>query len=329
MTAKRGYQTDPLGGVAAGVFISRGAPREGVAHLSIRGEIPVFQSFFSRGNLRYLSSSDRTELLVRFANRGLAGPVRLRFVILLGFICFAIPLVAEQPYASPPDSESSSSSSPAPLTSEQRRQRAAEEVKAEEHQRILRVVPNFNTTDIADAEPLSPGQKFQLAVKGGLDPFSFVAVGIDAGISQAENNFASYGQGAKGYGKRFAASFADSFDGEILGNALLPVLLKQDPRYFRKGTGSFRSRFTYAMISTVKCKNDNGRWGPNYSNILGNFAAGGISNLYYPAPDRGVRLTAERALVDTAEGTLGAVFVEFWPDISSRLFHRHRSTDFR
>ena len=208
--------------------------------------------------MRILPCSGKTEFLARFANRGLAGPVRLRCGFLLGIICLAIPLVAGQPYASPADDEDSSSRSPAPLSSEQHRQRAAQELKAEEHQRILRVVPNFNTSNIADAESLSPAQKFQLAVKGGLDPFSFVAVGFDAGISQAENNFPSYGQGAKGYGKRFAASFADSFDGEILGNALLPVLLKQDPRYFRRGTGSFRKRFTYAVMSTVKCKNDNG-----------------------------------------------------------------------
>jgi hypothetical protein len=115
----------------------------------------------------------------------------------------------------------------------------------------------------------------------------------------------------------------ENFNGTMLGNAVFPVLLKQDPRYFRKGTGGFRSRLFYALMTTVKCKDDNGRWAPNYSNILGNLAAGGISNLYYPAADRGASLTLQRALVVTAEGAIGAVFVEFWPDISSRLFHRH------
>jgi hypothetical protein len=109
----------------------------------------------------------------------------------------------------------------------------------------------------------------------------------------------------------------------MFGGWLFPVLLKQDPRYFRKGTGSFRSRFYYALKkTTVLCKDDNRRWVPNYSTILGNLAAGGVSNLYYPAADRGVGLTIQRALVVTGEGALGSVFVEFWPDISSRLFRR-------
>lgn len=206
------------------------------------------------------------------------------------------------------------------------RERAATELKDEEQQRILGVMPNFNTSNVANAEPLSASQKMQLALKGALDPFAFLAAGMDAGMSQAENNFGTYGQGAAGYGKRFGASYADSFAGAMLGNAVLPILLKQDPRYFRKGEGSVGSRLVYALMSTIKCKNDSGRWAPNYSNVLGNLAAGTISNLYYPSNDRGVSLTLERAMVVTVEGSAGAVFVEFWPDISRRIFPR-RSRD--
>lgn len=197
----------------------------------------------------------------------------------------------------------------------------------EEHQRILGVAPNFNTSYIQDAEPLTAKQKFGLALHSALDPFTFVAAGFDAMLSQAENNFAGYGQGAEGYGKRFGASYLDSFDGTMIGNALFPAVLKQDPRYFRKGTGSFGSRFFHAVISTVECKNDNRKWAPNYSNILGNLAAGGISNLYYPRSDRGVGLTFERAAVVSGEGAIGSVFVEFWPDISRRLFHKKNGVD--
>lgn len=208
-----------------------------------------------------------------------------------------------------------------------RRLKAAAELRDQEHQRILGVMPNFNTSNVKDAEPLSPRQKFELATKGAFDPFTFAAAGLDAGWGQAENDFPEYRQGAVGYAKRFGAAYADSFDSTMIGNALLPVLLKQDPRYFRKVTGSVFSRFSYALFSTLKCKDDNGKWSLNYSNVLGNIAAGGISNLYYPPADRGVGLTFQRAATVTAEGALGAVFVEFWPDISRKMFPKHRAAN--
>lgn len=198
---------------------------------------------------------------------------------------------------------------------------AAEQLRQEEQQRIFGIVPDFNTSNISDAAPLSPEQKFQLALKGALDPFAFLAAGFDAALSQRSDNFSGYGQGAAGYSRRFQASYVDSFDAAMLGNALLPAVLHQDPRYFRKGTGSFQDRLFYSVLSTVRCKDDNGKWAPNYSNLLGNVAAGGIANLYYPSTDRGAALTFERALTVTAEGAIGAAFYEFWPDISRKIFH--------
>ena len=117
--------------------------------------------------------------------------------------------------------------------------------------------------------------------------------GAIAGIEQAQNQFSGYGQGAQGYGKRYGAAFADTVTGTFLGGAVLPALLKQDPRYFYKGTGSTRSRILYAIANSVICKGDNGHWQLNYSGILGDLASGGISNLYYPAQDRGAGLVFE------------------------------------
>jgi hypothetical protein len=186
-------------------------------------------------------------------------------------------------------------------------------------------MPNFNTSNVADAEPLLPQQKLQLALKGALDPFTFVAAGFDAALSQGGSDFASYGHGSSGVGKRLGASYMDTFDGTMPGDAVFPILLKQDPRYFRKGAGTFTSRLAYAVSATFRCKNDSGDWAPNYSNIPGNVAAGGLSNLYYPSSDRGLSLTLQRTLVVTAEGTGGAILVEFWPDISRKVFpKRHR-----
>lgn len=197
--------------------------------------------------------------------------------------------------------------------------KSAQEVQREEHQRILGVVPNFNTSYVQDAAPLSKKQKFNLAFKSAIDFGTILVAASDAAFNEWTDSFPEYGQGMKGYGKYLGASYADSFDGTLLGNAVFPALLKQDPRFFRKGTGSFSSRLFYAIGTTFWCKNDNGGRGPNYSNLLGNIAAGGISNLYYPADDRGVGLTFERGAVVTAEGAIGGVFEEFWPDIARKV----------
>ncbi len=223
------------------------------------------------------------------------------------------------------NSESAPRQQPQPQSPESQRQKAEQELKQQEQQRILGVVPNFNTTDLQNAAPLSPDQKFRLAFRSALDPFQFVAAGLDAALSQAENNFSGYGQGAQGYGKRVGAAYTDQFSGLFWGNAVFPTLLHEDPRYFRKGKGSFKSRLFYAMSTTLWSKSDNGTWGSNYANLAGNIAAGGLANLYYPSNDRGVGLTFQRAFTVTAEGTIGALFGEFWPDIDRRVFHQHRS----
>jgi hypothetical protein len=199
-------------------------------------------------------------------------------------------------------------------------QLAAEQVRQQEKQRIAGVVPNFNVSYNEDAVPLSPKQKLHIAFRTAVDPVSFGVAGFDAARSQIQNDFPGYGQGLQGYGKRWGAAYADNFDGTLLGNAIFPILFRQDPRYFRRGTGSFSSRLFYSLSTTVWSKRDSGKWGPNYANVLGNLAAGGISNLYYPASDRGADLTFERGFTVTAYGALGGVFNEFWPDVAHRIF---------
>ncbi len=171
---------------------------------------------------------------------------------------------------------------------------AQEQIKVEEKQRVLGVVPNFYVTYESNPAPMTAKQKFGLAWKTTIDPVSFGLTGVTAGIQMLGDDFDGYGQGAAGYAKRYGASYADFVTGTFIGAAILPAVLKQDPRYFYKGTGSKRSRLLYAMASAVICKGDNGRWQTNYSNILGSFAAGGISNLYYPSEDRGAELTFEK-----------------------------------
>jgi hypothetical protein len=189
---------------------------------------------------------------------------------------------------------------------------AEEQVKIEEKQRVLGVIPNFYVSYQQDALPLQPRQKFELAWKTTIDPVTFAATGAFAGVQQAQNQFSGYGQGAHGYAKRYGAAYGDAFIGTMIGGAILPSLLKQDPRYFYKGTGSTRSRILYALANAVICKGDNGHWQPDYSGILGALAAGGISNLYYPAKSRnGAGLTFENTLIGIGGSAVANLFQEF------------------
>jgi Carboxypeptidase regulatory-like domain len=190
---------------------------------------------------------------------------------------------------------------------------AEEEIEVEEKQRVFGVIPNFYVSYVPNAVPLTSRQKFTLAWKTTVDPFTFVFSGIIAGVEQAQNDFSGYGQGAQGYAKRYGAAYADVLTGTFIGSAILPSLLKQDPRYFYKGTGSKRSRILYAIANAVICKGDNGHWQANYSSIIGSLAAGGISNLYYPTQNRnGVWLTFETALIGTGASAAANLFQEFF-----------------
>jgi hypothetical protein len=190
---------------------------------------------------------------------------------------------------------------------------AEDEIKVEEKQRLLGVFPNFYVSYLPNAVPLTAKQKFELAWKATTDPVSFVVTGVVAGIEQADNAFSGYGQGAQGYAKRYGAAYADQVSGTFIGSAILPSLLKQDPRYFIKGTGSRKSRVLYAMANAVICKGDNGHWQANYSFIIGDLAAGGISNLYYPAKNRnGAALTFENTALVIGGGAIGNIFQEFF-----------------
>jgi hypothetical protein len=189
---------------------------------------------------------------------------------------------------------------------------AEEQIKDQEQQRILGVLPNFYTSYVWRAAPLTAGQKFRLAARTSVDPVTFGIAAATAGIEQSLNSFSGYGEGSEGYAKRFAASYADDVIDTMIGSAVLPSILHQDPRYFYKGTGSVSSRALYAISTVVICRGDDGRWEPNYSNVAGNLISAGISNLYYPASNRtGAAVTIDNALIGTAEGAASALLQEF------------------
>jgi hypothetical protein len=218
--------------------------------------------------------------------------------------------------------QSSASSQAAPASSQQtpaasqktQEQVAEEQLKQEKKQRIG-VLPNFNASYISDAVPLTPKQKFKLMFSTEKDPATIGFSMLVALIGQAEGSHAAYGGGIGGYGKRFGQNYADTFDGAFWGNAVLPSWWHQDPRYFRLGTGSAKHRIAYALLTNIRAKHDGtGKWEPNYSNLVGNLISGGISNIYLPANERGLGSTFEGAATVTAEGGIGSMLEEFYPD---------------
>lgn len=189
---------------------------------------------------------------------------------------------------------------------------ASEQLRQEEKQYVMGVMPNFYVSYVPNAPPLSTRQKFDLAWKSMIDPFNFAMVGAAAGVQQASNSFAGYGRGVRGYARRYGAGFADSSVDNFIGGAFLSSWWKQDPRYFYKGTGTTRSRVLYAIANSVICRGDNGHWQVDYSAIAGGLAAAGISNLYYPAGSRaGVALTFENLGVGFASNAGQNLLQEF------------------
>ena len=160
----------------------------------------------------------------------------------------------------------------------ERIERAKEEIKEQEQQRLFGVMPNFFVSYLPDAAPLTTKQKFELSWKARLDPVEFAVVGITAGVQQARNDYPGFGDGAEGYAKRYAAAYANVLTRNLITQVVMPAVFKQDPRYFYKGTGSTPSRIGYALSRAVVKKGDNGHWQPNYSGLLGSLASGALSN---------------------------------------------------
>jgi hypothetical protein len=187
---------------------------------------------------------------------------------------------------------------------------AAKQVKAELRQRVFGVIPNFYVVYDRDAVPLPAKLKFKLALKASTDPVIFAAVAFTAAIHQAGDT-PDFGQGAKGYGQRMGALYVNGVDDIMIGEAILPSLLHQDPRYFYQGTGSKRSRAFHALANAFICKGDNGKWQPNYSNVGGDLAAGAISNLYYPPANRGTGIVFENAAIAAGGRMANGLVQEF------------------
>lgn len=193
---------------------------------------------------------------------------------------------------------------------------------AKEDKHILGVIPNYKTVPSAKDVfvPLSIKEKFKLASDDSFDPFVIPIVGMYAGISQVGHQTPSWGLGTKGYAKRYAASFVDSTDGNFMTEAILPTLLRQDPRYFRLGEGGVGKRVAYSLTRVLVTRTDSGKNSFNLSEVAGNFASGAVSNLYYPQEGRGIWPTTRRGAQQTMFDAVFNVLKEYWPDIRKKVF---------
>ena len=192
------------------------------------------------------------------------------------------------------------------------------------------IISAYTASYSADAPPLRGSEKMRLALQSSLNPLTFATAFVVAGYHEAKDDYgAGYGWGAQGYGKRVGAAYLDTFTSTMIGSGVLPTLLRQDPRYFRLGQGTFRHRVLYAAVtSTLICKGDRSRkWQPNYSALGGAIGSAAISNIYYPADQSGLSQTAQNGAIVAGEGALFGIFREFWPDVSRKLFHRNASQE--
>jgi hypothetical protein len=189
--------------------------------------------------------------------------------------------------------------------------------------RIMGVLPNYRTADgTKDFEPLTAGEKFKIAGKDSFDWPVYILAGAFAGMRQLSDDTPSFGQGLKGYSKRYGAALGDQVIGNMMTEAVLPALLHEDPRYFRKVHGSVWGRTTYALTRILVTRTDADKWRFNTSEVLGNGITASIGNAYYP-DNRNFSGTMQRFGSQLGTDALSNVLKEFWPDIKRRWFQRH------
>ena len=185
------------------------------------------------------------------------------------------------------------------------------ELKQEEGQRLLGIVPNFYFSYIWNAAPLNRKQKLRLAVRAATDPYTFARVGVTAGVQQARGTYPEFGDSFGGYATRYAAAYGDVLAGRLISNGLVPILVHQDPRYFYMGRGGFSKRALHAILASVIARTDKGGVEPNYARTLGNFSAGYLARTWHPGSDNGLGLAFEHMFTGIGEAAGRNLLQEF------------------
>jgi hypothetical protein len=252
--------------------------------------------------------------------------------ILIAALFLAAPTLAQQPQPAPADPRNSkpSESSQTEVESEKQADDPAvgksklERETGTVNDRIFEVLPNYGTVERGGAlPPLTAGQKFRLATAGNFDWGSYPFNALLAAIAQANNNPASWGQGWSAYGKRYSASFADNGIGTYMTTAVFPTLLREDPRYYQMGHGSFAHRGYHAVNRLFVTRTDSGHDRFNYSESIGNAVAAAISNIYHAPEDRTAARNASTLAFLILYDGISNELKEFWPDLRRKVFHKN------
>jgi hypothetical protein len=201
---------------------------------------------------------------------------------------------------------------------------AKDDSEGKQPKRILWIIPNYRSVSAnTQLPPLAFKEKFWLATQDSFDYSSFIVAGMLAGTAQAKNSTPQFGQGAAGYGRYYWHSFGDQAVGNYFTEAIVPAATRQDPRYYTLGHGGFFRRTGYAVGRLLITKTDSGGRGFNFSEIIGNGAGAGVSDLYYPAAERTWTKTGQKWLTQVAVDGVFNVLKEFWPDIDRAVFRGH------
>jgi hypothetical protein len=241
--------------------------------------------------------------------------------MVIGTLWLAFPSLAQQQSPASADT-SSQGQAKAGAQNGESKDPAIQERKRPENDRIFWALPNYLTVENAgQIPPLTTGQKFRLVALGTFDPVEYPYVGTLALIDQAEDDDPSFGQGFKGYAKRYGAAFADTTIENFMVGAVFPTLLRQDPRYYQSGKGGFFHRAGYAASRMFITRTDSGKTQFNYSEFAGSAVAAALSNTYHPPHDRTALNSANIWLTQLWGDAVGFELKEFWPDIK-RKFHK-------
>jgi hypothetical protein len=241
------------------------------------------------------------------------------------------PAETGQPAAEPTPSEKPAAgvTSPPPtqpaLTTKEKQNLEHEQETGTSKDRLFWVLPNFLTIESTDqVPPLTVRQKFETTVRGLIDPSEFVLQAVVAGFGQASNSIPEYGQGFNGYAKRYATAYADNAVENVMSGAVLPSLLRQDPRYYQLGHGGFTRRTLHAFSRLFITRSDSGKDQFNFSEVFGAGMAAVISDYgYHPSSDQSAGNVANVWGTQMGLDYMTYMVKEFWPDLRRR-FERKR-----
>lgn len=245
--------------------------------------------------------------------------LRLSSVALIALLLATVPAFAQQ---QAPVVESSSNEQAKPTDQDNPDQKAGTDLQTgTSNDRLFYTLPNFLTIQNArELPPLTTGEKFKVVARGSFDYVEYFWYGSLAGISQAENSEPGFGQGAAGYGKRYGATLADGTIENFMTGAILPSLLREDPRFYQSGRGSFWHRTGYAVSRIFVTRTDRGHERFNFSEIVGSALSAGISTYsYHPHDDRNLPNATSVWGTQVGYDTLTIVVKEFWPDIRRKI----------